>query len=82
MAQNGPKLHNYFVVCPFLGHSYFQLKCFAVFGGSEIILFFHTFCTMKVMTPYMLTKTCKKSRRRIRRNVIILLSFCYHLAEL
>jgi len=36
----------------------------------------------KFMTHNMLTQNEKKSRRRIRRNVIILLSFCYHLAEL
>jgi hypothetical protein len=34
------------------------------------------------MTRNMLTKNEKKSRRRIWRNVIILLSFCYHLADL
>lgn len=59
LAKNRPKMQKYLCRCPFLGHSYFQLKCFAVFGGSEIILFFHTFCTMKIMTHIMLTKINK-----------------------
>ena len=43
---------------------------------------FSTFfkCT-KTATRYMLTKNGNKSCRRIWRNVIILLSFCYHLGE-
>jgi hypothetical protein len=35
----------------------------------------------KCMTRNMLTKNEKKSRCQIWQNVIILLSFCYHLAD-
>lgn len=82
LAKNRPKMQKYLCGCPFFGHSYFQLKCFAVFGTSNKMSFSDIFCTVKIMTRIMLTKICKKSRRRIRRNVIILLSFCYHLADL
>jgi hypothetical protein len=36
-AQTGPKLHNCVCACPFLGLSYFEFKCFAVFGTCNIM---------------------------------------------
>ena len=41
MAQNGPKLHNYLRACPFLGHSYFEFKCFAQIRTCNIMCVFH-----------------------------------------
>ena len=43
-AQNGPKLHNYLCTCPFLGHYYFEFKCFAQIRTCNIMCVFIT-CT-------------------------------------
>ena len=57
MAQNGPKLHNYLCGCPFLGHSYFENKCFGQIRTCNIMWFFtnihacrnswHVICSQK-----------------------------------
>ena len=72
------------IICadvPFLDILIFNLNGLPFWGDATLCAFFDIFCTMKTMTRNMLTKKCKNSRRRIRRNVIILLSFCYHLAD-
>jgi hypothetical protein len=55
-------------VLPFLGHA---ILC--AFSAHTPV--------RKLMTRNMLTKKMKKSRRQIWQNVIILLSFCYHLED-
>ena len=69
------------MLCPFLNDSYLETKCFAVFGTSDKIPFFGKNFMIKITRRNMLTKNAKKSRRQIWQNVIILLSFCYHLAK-
>ena len=44
LAKNGPKTRKHSCGCPFFGHSYFQLKCFALLGGCNIMCIFMT-CT-------------------------------------
>ena len=69
------------MLCPFFNDSYFETRCLTVFGTSNKIPFLGNFYMIKIMTRNMLTKNAKKSRRQIWQNVIILLSFCYHLAN-
>ena len=55
-------------VLPFLGH-------------ATLCAFSAHIPVRKLMTRNMLTKKMKKSRCQIWQNVIILLSFCYHLED-
>ena len=79
LAKNGPKLHNYLCGCPFLGHSYFQLKCFAVSGGCNIMCIFMTCAHAQMHDTIYAHKKMKKISLPNLANIIILLSFCYHL---
>ena len=43
LAQNAQKLQNYLCACPFLGHSYFEFKCFTVLRTCNIMHVFITY---------------------------------------
>ena len=51
-AQNGPKLHKYLCACTFLGHSYFEFKCFAQIRTCKIMYIFITCNQVKMYDTY------------------------------
>jgi hypothetical protein len=67
--------------CPFLGHCHFGNKCFAKIRTCNIMCVFITCMHAQIHDTINAHKKMKKSRRQIWQNVIILLSFCYHLDD-